>query len=504
MADCYISNVDLITVVRIISSLELTGRMYIVQDHWDAELSFDHGQLVAAEFGEERGTSAMESILLAMSDGHCTLTEEVPSPEHNIGFAKEELETYLNDLSHRWLDWTRTVPSLTAVPRIVLRSDRSHMSEELLFPRSALTTLMMIDGRRTVEELSANQGISRTVDNLAKLVNQGLIYFPADSVDQSTEQLPAGNGPSQSAAASRTRTNASDEAASQTRWRLLRTPAARLLAVVLIITTLTASLLVWLPSERNSLNIPAWLSTPREAIARSLRDLTSRWADNRTQPPSSNSVTIQPNPSGPEVTGTPSSLPAPSSIQLRPVLDERFVNTSLNWPSNSQSTAWIADGAYRLFVRQPGQFVAIGAPIATANLDVVVSTTIRKLGGPAGGGYGLIVRDQGPGPRDGVNQIGNFYALIVNDRGEVAISRRENDHWVEVFPWTLSAAVHTGNTGNELVALAIGSRLGLAVNGTLVASVEDPAPRVGAVGLYVGGDLTEAAIEKFLVEVPMN
>jgi hypothetical protein len=203
--------------------------------------------------------------------------------------------------------------------------------------------------------------------------------------------------------------------------------------------------------------------------------------------------------------GSPAS---PSSTDprapLRLVLATNFASNPENWPNDPASTAWIVDGAYHILARQPGQFVALSAPLSTAYRDVLVSMKVRKVGGPAGGGYGFILRDQGPGPRDGANQLGKFYALIVNDRGEVGISRRENDHWAEVVPWTPSAAVHPGNEANTLVALARGSQLGLAVNGTAVAIADDQAPSVGTVGLYVGGDLTEIAVEDFRVQAPAD
>lgn len=59
---------------------------------------------------------------------------------------------------------------------------------------------------------------------------------------------------------------------------------------------------------------------------------------------------------------TPTPRPAPT-IGPRTIIDERFADTPRNWPNNPQSTAWFADGAYRLLARQPGQFVALGAPL---------------------------------------------------------------------------------------------------------------------------------------------
>jgi len=178
------------------------------------------------------------------------------------------------------------------------------------------------------------------------------------------------------------------------------------------------------------------------------------------------------------------------------ILDEHFATNERRWPDDPQSTAWLADGVYRLFARRPGDFVAIGVPGIWPLRDVAASATFRKVGGPPGGGYGLIVRDQGPGPRDGVNQGGRFYVLEVGDRGEFGIWRREIDRWIDIVPWTHSEAVHPGHEANELEVLALGSRLSLAVNGTRVALREDPALDVGTVGIFVGGDLNEVALER--------
>ena len=103
----------------------------------------------------------------------------------------------------------------------------------------------------------------------------------------------------------------------------------------------------------------------------------------------------------------------------QPLIDVRFANTaSSNWLENPPF-AGFSDGAYRLQARQATRFVAVGAPVEQPLGDVVVSATFRKTGGPPGGGYGLIIRDQGPDPRDGVNQNLNAYVLEAGDRGRI-------------------------------------------------------------------------------------
>lgn len=190
-----------------------------------------------------------------------------------------------------------------------------------------------------------------------------------------------------------------------------------------------------------------------------------------------------------------------AGASLRTVVDERFANNQRNWPNNPQSTAWLANGAYRMFARQPGQFVSVGAGIDRYR-DVIVSGNFRKLSGPGGGGYALILRDQGPGPRDGINQGGQYYVFEVGDPGEVGIWRRDGQRWVELLPWTRSEAVRLGDAANELRVQAIGQQMTFFVNGVQVASQTDATLSEGGVGLFVGGDFNEVVVDRFLVQVP--
>jgi Domain of unknown function (DUF4388) len=187
----------------------------------------------------------------------------------------------------------------------------------------------------------------------------------------------------------------------------------------------------------------------------------------------------------------------------RTILDENFDSNASNWPNNPQGTAWITGGSYHIQPRQAGQFVAIAAPAVGEILqDVVVNATFHKLGGPAGGGYGIIVRDQGPGPRDGNNQQGRYYVLEVGDKGEIGIWRRDGDKWIDLLPWTRSDAVKPGSQPNELTVRAVGDRLSLSVNGTEVGVRNDALLAVGNVGIFVGGDGNQVAVDQFSIKTP--
>lgn len=193
---------------------------------------------------------------------------------------------------------------------------------------------------------------------------------------------------------------------------------------------------------------------------------------------------------------------AQATVPLLTVVDERFVNNQRMWPNDPQSTAWVTDGAYRLFAREPARFVAVSSPVMGRLQNIVVTGTFRKIGGPPGGSYGLVVRDEGPGPRDGINQGGRFYVFEGGDRGEVSIRRRDEDHWVDILPRTGSEIVHRGGATNELSVQAIGPRLTFWVNGIHVASHLDATLRAGQPAVFVDGDFNEVVLSRFTVQVP--
>jgi len=174
--------------------------------------------------------------------------------------------------------------------------------------------------------------------------------------------------------------------------------------------------------------------------------------------------------------------PAPASV-LKVLLDERYTSN-------------------RLATSQAGQFVAVAIPGAQDLGDTVVTGVFHKVGGPAGGGYGLILRDQNPEQRDGRNQLGRYFVFEVGDRGEVGVWLRDGDRWVDLLTWTLSDAVKPGSASNELTVTAAGDHMSFVVNGIPVASQTDTTLRRGGAGVFVGGDGNEVALDRIAVSSP--
>jgi hypothetical protein len=194
-------------------------------------------------------------------------------------------------------------------------------------------------------------------------------------------------------------------------------------------------------------------------------------------------------------------VPAPASV-LRVLLDDHFTSNAAGWPNDPQGPGWMAGGTYRLAASQVSHFVAIGIPGTQALGDTVVSGWFRKIGGPAGGGYGLILRDQNPETRDGLNQLGRYYVFEVGDRGEVGVWLRDGNRWIDLLTWTLSDAVKSGLASNELTVTAAGDHMSFVVNGIPVASQTDSVLRTGGAGVFVGGDSNQVALDRIVVSSP--
>jgi hypothetical protein len=202
----------------------------------------------------------------------------------------------------------------------------------------------------------------------------------------------------------------------------------------------------------------------------------------------------------------PAPVVSPSSApdQFPIVLDERFELNTRGWPDDLSSTAWLdRDGlGYRLSPIQPGQFTAIGAPGQADLRDAFVSATFRKTAGASGGGYGLIIRDQQPATRDGLDQGGSYYVFEVSDRGEYGVWRRDGDQWVDLVRWTTSDVVRPGVAENTLAVAAVGDTMTFLVNGTALTAQTDSTLSSGGVGIFAGGDGDHFLVDRLVVRAP--
>jgi hypothetical protein len=198
----------------------------------------------------------------------------------------------------------------------------------------------------------------------------------------------------------------------------------------------------------------------------------------------------------------PTSEPSPTPTVSRVVFDDTFAERLGGWPNDPLGFAWFARGGYQLFARDSGRFVATGIPLSQPVHNVKISAQFHKAGGPPGGGFGLVVRDQSPpAQRDGRNQSGEYLVVEVGDRGDIGIWQRDETHWIDLVPWQHSEAVRPDQAANSIVVTTHGPALQLEVNGQVVAGVSyDRLPESGGVGLFVGGDLNQIILQALRIE----
>jgi hypothetical protein len=181
------------------------------------------------------------------------------------------------------------------------------------------------------------------------------------------------------------------------------------------------------------------------------------------------------------------------------VVDERFDGGAPGWANDPRTGVRLVPAGYRLTPPIDNQVLVIGAPVESSLRDVLIGATFRKLGNASGGVFGLFLRDNGPGPRDGRNQGGHYYVAQVDDRGEVGIWRREREGWVELAPWTPSASLRPAPASNDVSFEVVGGRLTFIVNGTPAASAHDTVLDHGGVGLIAAGIGNDVLVERYVV-----
>jgi hypothetical protein len=546
---------DLPAALRQLSALKRTGWIYVGTDSWTASLFVEMGRVVSATFGSREGIEALTELAHVWPVGEFVFEPNRPGPaRRTVDISADRVLAWLHELGG---DAAVELPEqlMDAVPHLLLQGVGGVDTDPVHLNRSMLRTLRAVDGKRSVAEIVSLQDSPSAIAHLAKLRELRLIGFVgAPKTEPSPEPLPPVPAPARAIATCPKLGTDDDSSGAFDRPTGLHRCFASGRPVALALkqqrdvclstnhTTcplLASSLVTLMEPETVQTLAPPPKDTPPEPevddVSR-IERLRSRFADvdrvrlglalslvllaiavaialivnlrNAAQPHPVPPVATPAPTLAPRATPEPTAAPLPESsavpalIAPNTVLREPFADNTANWLNDPQGPAWLKGGAYQLAARQPKQFVAIAAPVADVFGDVTVSATFRKVGGPAGGGYGIIVRDQGPGPRDGRNQNGRYYVLEVGDTGQVGIWRRDGDHWTDILPWTNSTAVRPGTESNQLVVRVAGDRFTLAVNGTDVETRTDGALAFGGVGLFVGGDQNEVQVDDFTILAP--
>ncbi len=113
-----------------------------------------------------------------------------------------------------------------------------------------------------------------------------------------------------------------------------------------------------------------------------------------------------------------------------------------------------------------------------ANRDVSdfrLEVDAAQEAGPNNNGYGILFRFQ---------DRNNFYRFDVSGDGFFLLSKFHDGEWVTLVPWTASSAINVGQASNRLVVEAVGNRIRVYANDSLLAEVEDDTFSHGNFGFF--------------------
>jgi hypothetical protein len=533
-----LGSIGLPAIVQLIGDLHHSGNLELTRGASRGVLGFDDGRLVAASFDDQRGFSALAACSHQLADADFVFVEGLPTDERTMDLSGSDLQRHLRRLaSGEPTAQTLELPSvksdetLTAgiCPLLGFVDDATrHYSRPTALHRCFADGGPKLVSGQEQRELC----LSGRYSACPRFRSASLSVTPsAPRPAALPEKTPSAPGEAmRKAAAGQTRVARSSHSEESDGWvghddyapptshgvdgfetgRGGRSRRGWLLIAIgagLGLVVLIAGLLIAIPAlngglaQRQSNAAPQVVAQtvptviPAASIVPSSTPVPSPAPTSTTVPrPTSTPVAVAAAP-------TARSVPTAPGVG-QSLLDVRFAaGPKQGWIDNPPFATW-SDGAYRLQAHQPPRFVAVSAPVDRVLTNVVVSATFRKTGGPPGGGYGLVIRDQSSDPLDGINQDANAYVLATGDRGDFGVWRRDGDHWVDLVPWTPSDSVRVGGSPNDLVVRAIGTRLTFIVNATEVASVEDDTLRAGGVGVFVGGDNNEVALDRFVVQLP--
>jgi hypothetical protein len=184
--------------IRFLSGLQASGCLRITCDQWAGDLCFADGEVVSASFGKERGRAAIVAIVLALPRGRFTFGDAAAPEDRNVQIAPDDLQDYIDQLSveHASLADVPLAPS--AVPRAVVPANAPTVSsagdEKVVLGRSAMRTLLAIDGRRTIAEIAGEDRLVPTLHDLTTLLAQDLVCIDAPPAAAAPQLAPAPQG----------------------------------------------------------------------------------------------------------------------------------------------------------------------------------------------------------------------------------------------------------------------------------------------------------------------
>jgi len=173
-----LDGIGLPAIVRLLGELRETGVLRITSGTWRGELAFASGQLVSAQFGQDRGLDALDACVVMLAQGDFTFVEGEVTPEPHLDVSADVLRQHLDQRSEEHLGPTAGLPSLDAVPH--LAGEPAPSADQLVLDRMAVQVLLLVDGQRSVRDIIGERPVMPVLRNLELLAQQGLIVLPTE------------------------------------------------------------------------------------------------------------------------------------------------------------------------------------------------------------------------------------------------------------------------------------------------------------------------------------
>ncbi len=169
--------------------------------------------------------------------------------------------------------------------------------------------------------------------------------------------------------------------------------------------------------------------------------------------------------------------PATEGVGMTIALEDDFSSADSAWnlDDSEQVERGISDGVFFLRINAPDTDGWSSYPQTFTNVTVEVDAA--KVAGPDVNNYGVLCQYQ---------DAENYYFLQLGSDGTYAISRNLNGESTMLVDWTASPEILTGAATNRIRAECRNGMLGLYVNGTQLALVEDDTFASGKIALGAG------------------
>jgi Domain of unknown function (DUF4388) len=168
-----LAGMGLPTLLDLLARLQASGRLTLVIEPLMGIVFLEEGRIVGATLDSEQGLSALQALAFISGNAMFAFSDWKGEVERNVQAEPTELQEQLAQLAQEGDKAMSVIPSLLAIPRLTVESERS--DEPLRLGRTTLQLLLDARSRRTVVDLASQYGLRITLQHLYQLTDLGLI-----------------------------------------------------------------------------------------------------------------------------------------------------------------------------------------------------------------------------------------------------------------------------------------------------------------------------------------